>query len=98
MAPGPRPHAWCRTPPTTHFTSWVHCPLHRCSHVTQTNLAFFSPWFCFSDEKRASSNENGLSKLSPNQGRKLEINFPYVICVLPFDAQTNGIAAVSLGL
>lgn len=65
-------------------------------HTDKFSLSF--PWFCFSDEKRASSNENGLSKLNPNQGKKLEINFPYVICVFLFDAQTNGIAAVSSGL
>lgn len=75
-----------------HPASWAHCPPHRCMHVTQTNLDFFS-WFCFFDEKRASSNENDFSKLSPNQGRKLEINFPRFFYVLSFDTQTNGICS-----
>lgn len=72
-------------------------PRHKRIHVTQTNLAFFFFWFCFFDEKRASSNENGFSELRTNQGEKLEINFlksSVYCCSVP---RLMGFAATQLG-
>lgn len=77
-------------PPPARLPPLGHWPLPKCRVDKICPFSFFLSFF---NEETASSNENGFSKLSPNQGRKLEINFLKLCCVILFNTQTRGVCA-----